>query len=211
MNKEEFRQKSLRVHSFLADVPMHSLDWIELPGGDVGMTLQEISDVVGFSGEAEMEVNPLTQALFDLRGWVGRILHWDEAPELAERVSYISRLREEDYACSRVVPGKAAGISRILYQFENEMLAEIVNRTVHCFWMMASERTANGYRLWIAIYVKKLNWFTPIYMALISPLLKWVIYPAMRKGMKRRWEEAYPAGVGSAFLQAMDHTQKRSR
>jgi hypothetical protein len=48
----------------------------------------------------------------------------------------------------------------------------------------------------MAVYVKKLNWFTPVYMALISPLLKWVIYPAMMKGVRRRWEEAFPAGAG---------------
>jgi hypothetical protein len=210
MKEEEFRQRLLRVHGFLADVPMHSLDCLELPGGDAGMTLQEISDVVGFGGEAEMEVNPLTQGLFQLRALIGGILNWDEAQELVTSVSYLSKLSEEDRARSHVAPGKAVGISRILYQFDDEMLAEIVNRTVHCFWVMASERTANGYRLWMAVYVKKLNWFTPIYMALISPLLKWVIYPAMHKGMKRRWEQAFPAGVGSASLRALDRLQKRS-
>jgi hypothetical protein len=39
--------------------------------------------------------------------------------------------------------------------------------------------------------VKKLNWFTPIYMALISPLLKWVIYPAMLRGVSQRWEKKF--------------------
>jgi hypothetical protein len=208
--KEEFRQKTLRVHSFLPDVPLHSLDCLELPGGNAGMTLQEISEVVGFGGEAQMEVGFLTGMLFRLRGFIGHMLHWDEAQELVQSVSYLSKLSEEDRARSRVAPGKVAGISRILYQFENEMLAEIVNRTVHCFWLMASERTANGYRLWVAVYVKKLNWFTPIYMTLISPVLKWVIYPAMHKGMKSRWEKTFPVGNSLAFPQATDHAYKRS-
>jgi hypothetical protein len=210
MKEKEFKQKSLRVHSFLADVAIHSLDDMELPGGDAGMTLQKISEVIGFGGEAEMEVGFFTRTLFCLRTWIGRILHWDEDRELAQSVSYLSKLSEEDRARSRVVPGKAAGISRILYPFENEMLAEIVNRTVHCFWLMASEPTANGYRLWIAVYVKKLNWFTPIYMACISPVLQWVIYPAMRKGMKSRWEKAFPAGISSDLLPATNRTYKRS-
>jgi hypothetical protein len=126
---------------------------------------------------------------------IGRILRWDEAKELVESVSFISRLNEEDRARSQIVPGKPAGISRILYQFKNEMLGEIVNRMVHCFWLMATERTANGYALWFAVYVKKLNWFTPIYMALISPLVKWIIYPAMLKGVRRRWEKSFTAGA----------------
>jgi hypothetical protein len=211
MKLEEFKQNSLRAHCFLSDVPIHSLDYIELPGGYPGMTLQEISDVVGFNGEAEMELGFLTHMLFQLRGLIGRILHWDDAQKLVDSVSYLSKLSEEDRARSHVVPGKAAGISRILYQFKNEMLAEIVNRTVHCFWVMASEHTANGYKLWVAVYVKKLNWFTPIYMALISPMLKWVIYPAMRKGMKRRWEKTFPAGANLSFPQAIDRPYKRSQ
>jgi hypothetical protein len=197
---EVYRQKPLRVHSFLAGIPLRTLERVELYGGREGMTIEEISGIVGFGGEVEMEVGPLTQALFRLRTLVGRILRWDEAKELVESVSFISRLSEEDRARSLIVPGKPAGISRILYRFENETLGEIINRTVHCFWLMATERTANGYALWFAVYVKKLNWFTPVYMALISPLLKWVIYPAMMKGVRRRWEQVFPNAVCSQSI-----------
>jgi hypothetical protein len=202
MDVEMFRQKSLRAHSFLACIPLRTLERVELPGGREGMTLGEISGVVGFGGDVEMEVGPITQALFRLRTLIGRILRWDEAKELVESVSFISRLNEEDRARSLIAPGKPAGISRILYQFENEMLGEIVNRTVHCFWLMATERIANGYALWFAVYVKKLNRFTPIYMALISPLVKWIIYPAMLKGVERRWEQAFPNAGGSQSIAA---------
>jgi hypothetical protein len=75
------------------------------------------------------------------------------------------------------------------------MLGEIINQTVHCFWVMASEPITDGYRLWLAVYVRKLNWFTPVYMALITPTLKWIIYPAMLNGVRRRWEHAFPAGA----------------
>ena len=200
---EAYRQKPLRVHSFLAGIPLRTLERVELPGGREGMTIEEISGVVGFGGEVEMEVGPVTEAFFWLRTQIGRILRWDEAQELVGSVSFISRLNEEDRARSLIVPGKPAGISRILYQFENEMLGEIINRTVHCFWLMATERTASGYALWFAVYVKKLNWFTPIYMALITPMLKWIIYPAMLKGVKRRWEQAFPnAGGGQGVADA---------
>jgi hypothetical protein len=202
MNMDVYRQKPLRVHSLLAGVPLRTLERVELPGGREGMTIEEISGVVGFGGEVEMEVGPVTQALFRLRTFIGRILGWDEAKELVESVSFISRLNEEDRNRSLIVPGKPAGISRILYQFENEMLGEIVNRTVHCFWLMATERTANGYALWFAVYVKKLNWFTPIYMALSSPLLKWIIYPAMMNGVRRRWEKTFPSGAGGQGVAA---------
>jgi hypothetical protein len=126
---------------------------------------------------------------------IGSILGWDEAPDLVAAVSYVDKLSPEDCARSLVTPGQPAGLSRILYQFEDEMLGEIINQTVHCFWLMASERITNGYILWFAVYVRKLNWFTPVYMALISPMLKWIIYPAMVNGVRRRWEQAFPAGA----------------
>ncbi|HYE75882.1 MAG TPA: DUF2867 domain-containing protein [Blastocatellia bacterium] len=195
MKTEEFKRLPLRVHGFLGDIPLRTLERIELPGGRAGMTIQEISDTVGFNGEAKMDVGPITRALFWLRGLIGRILHWDDTKELVEATSFISHLSEDDYAQSQIMPGKAAGISRVLYQFDHEMLAEIINRTVHCFWLMASERTPNGYALWLAVYVKKLNWFTPIYMALITPMLKLFIYPAMTRGVKQRWEKAFPEGT----------------
>ena len=210
---EEFRQNPLRAHSFLDGIPMHSLDRVDLPGGRAGMTLQEISEVVGFNGEAEMNVGFATKSLFWLRGLIGRILHWDDAPKLVESISYISRLNAEDRAKTLITPGKVSGIARILYQFENEMLGEIINRTVHCFWLLASERTANGYVLWLAVYVKKLNWFTPIYMAVISPMLKWIIYPAMLKGVITRWDKAFPTdrpNTGHSLKNALPNIPKAS-
>ncbi len=147
ISKDALARLPLRVHSFLTGVPLRTLYRVDLPGGHEGMTLQDISDMTGFGGAGEMDVGAVTQALFGLRGWIGRILHWDDASALAASVTYLAHLSAEDWRRSRVKPGTALGISRVLYRFEHEWLAEIVNRTVHCFWMMASEKTENGYAL----------------------------------------------------------------
>ena len=157
------------------------------------MKLPEIIAVVGFGDQGDFEVGPVTQALFWLRMVIGRIFRWDDAKKLSESISYLPRLTEEDRAHSLVTPGKIQGITQVLYCFENEFLGEIVNRTVHCFWLMTSERTESGYALYMAVYVKKINWFTPIYMALVSPMLKWIVYPSMLKSVRRRWEKAFPS------------------
>src|SRR5205085_5916569 len=81
---DEFGQMPLRVHSFLAGVPLHSLSRVALPGGREGMTLPEIKAVIGFDSGSGVEVGPMTKALFWLRMWIGRILGWDDAQELAE-------------------------------------------------------------------------------------------------------------------------------
>jgi hypothetical protein len=192
MNVNEYERKPLRAHSFLPGVPLRTLTRVDLPGGHEGMTLPEISAIVGFSDQDPFEVGPPTKALFWLRSMIGRILRWDEVKELTESISYLPRLTEEDRARSLVAAGKVQGITQVLYCFENEFLGEIINRTAHCFWLMASERIEGGYALYMAVYVKKLNWFTPIYMALISPMLKWIIYPSMARGVRRRWEKTFP-------------------
>src|SRR5262245_48123089 len=102
MNMEMFRQRPLRVHSFLAGIPLRTLERVELPGGREGMTLKGISEVVGFGGEVEMDVGAITQTLFRLRTLIGRILRWDEARDLVESFSFISRLNEEDRARSLI-------------------------------------------------------------------------------------------------------------
>ena len=129
--------------------------------------------------------------MFDLRGWIGKVLGWDNVPELINKNSWIKRLTKEEQAKSSIPPGKVEGINTILYCYENEILFEIINRTVHCFWVLASVEKADGYDLYVAIYFKKLNWRTPIYMTLVSPMLKWVIYPAVKRTIKHNWEERF--------------------
>jgi uncharacterized protein DUF2867 len=189
---EEFQQLPLRVHGFLAGVPLRTLARVDLLGGREGMTLPEINALVGFNSDQGNDFDPVAKALFRLRSLIGRILHWDDVKELTDSLTYLTRLSEEDRARSLVTPGNIEGISRVLYCFENEFLAEIINRTVHCFWLMASEQIENGYALYFAVYVKKLNWFTPIYMALITPMLKWIIYPSIMKRVGPRWAKAFP-------------------
>lgn len=202
IDKDAFARMPLRVHSFLAGVPLRTLYCVEVPGGREGMTIAEINAITGFGSTGEIEVGAVTTALFWLRGLIGRILGWDNVPALAQAVTYLPRLSEEDRARSQVIPGTVQGISRVLYRFENEMLAEIVNRTVHCFWVVAMERTATGYALYLAVYVQRLNWFTPIYLALITPILQWIVYPAMLKSIRHRWEQAFPRHGGQGVADA---------
>lgn len=122
---------------------------------------------------------------------------WDDVPQLVEKISYLPRLSLEERKKSLIPPGEVRGIARVLYCFENEMALEIINRTVHCFWVLASAPTADGYRLYNAVYVKKLNWRTPVYMTLVSPVLKRIIYPAINKSIRRHWEREFPtAAIG---------------
>jgi hypothetical protein len=196
--REKFNRLPLKAHEFLRGIPLHSLDYVELEGGREKMTIAEIYDAAGLDEIGEIEVGAVTKALFDLRGAIGKVMRWDDVPALVEEISYLLRLTEEEREKSLVPPGETRGIARVLYAFENEMVLEIINKTVHCFWVMASEKTADGYNLYNAVYVKKLNWRTPIYMTLISPVLKSVVYPAIGKSIRQNWEREFSNDETSA-------------
>lgn len=87
---DEFEQKPLRVHSFLAGIPLRTLARVDLPGGRQGMTLPEIDALVGFSSEEGSDFGPVTQALFGLRSLIGRILHWCDAATSARSSASIA-------------------------------------------------------------------------------------------------------------------------
>jgi hypothetical protein len=202
MNTADFYQIPLKAHHFLAGIPLHSLDFIELKGGRPGMKMDEIYRITTLNQAEKMKFGVVTMTLFRLRGLIGKILHWDDVPELIGKNSWISRLTGQEREKSLIPPGTVEGINTILYCYQNEILFEIINRTVHCFWVLAAVEKDDGYGLYVAVYVKKINWRTPIYMALVSPLLKWIIYPAAQKGIRQNWEKNFAMGKAAPQIAA---------
>jgi len=76
----------------------------------------------------------------------------------------------------------------VVYRFENEQLLEIQNRTVHAAALSALTERADSYRFYFAVYVRPGKWITPLYMGLIDPFRKWIIYPAMLKTIRATWD-----------------------
>jgi hypothetical protein len=191
MDTNNFDRLPIKAHKFLAGIPIHSLDFIDLRGGKRGMKMNEIYRITGLNQVEEFKFGFMTNTLFWLRGFIGKILRWDDVPELVSTNSWLSRLTDEERNKSIIPSGKIESINTILYCYENEILFEIINRTVHCFWVLAAEEKAAGYGLYVAIYVQKLNWRTPIYMTLVSPILTSIIYPAIKKTIQRNWGERF--------------------
>ena len=184
----EFYALPLRVHSFLANVPLHDVWAVDLPAHRVGVTLSEFlrrGSQGGISG-----LSPAARALFRLRFFLGRIFRLEDEPKDAMAASFASRLTEEDRARSFVVPGTPEGLFRVVYRFENEQLLEIQNRTVHAAALSALVERADSYRFYFAVYVRQRTWITPLYMGLIDPFRKWIIYPAMLKTIRATWDRS---------------------
>jgi Protein of unknown function (DUF2867) len=190
----EFYALPLRVHTFLADVPLHDVWAVDLPGHRDGVTLSEFLRRASQGGcdTADAEINrlpPVARALFRLRFFLGRIFRLEAEPKDALAASFGSRLTAEDRARSFVASGTPEGLFRVVYRFENEHLLEIQNRTVHAAALSALAERADSYRFYFAVYVRRRTWITPFYMGLIDPFRKWIIYPAMLKAIRASWDQ----------------------
>jgi hypothetical protein len=183
----EFYALPLRVHTFLADVPLHDVWAIDLPTHRDGVTLSEFLRRAIQDGCNELP--PVARTLFRLRFFLGRIFRLEAEPKDALAASFGSRLTPEDRARSLVVSGTPEGLFRVVYRFENEQLLEIQNRTVHGAALSALAERADGYRFYFAVYVRQATWITPFYMALIDPFRKWIIYPALLRRIRATWDQ----------------------
>jgi hypothetical protein len=190
---DEFRRKSLFVHTFLADVPLHDVWAIALTGGGHGRTLQDVLTAV--EANPAPQANPIVGALFQFRFFLGRLFGWDGERAEFTAASYIHHLAAADRARSLQEPGSFRGGFRVVYQFENESLGEIINGTVHAFSHMSLEVNGDDYILYWAIYVKKVSRLTPLYMGLIDPFRRFIVYPSVIKQIKRVWQQIAPTAL----------------
>ena len=184
----EFYALPLRVHTFLADVPLHDVWAVDLPKHCGGVTLTEFLRRATYQDEIN-RLPPVARSLFRLRLFLGSICRLEAEPKDALTASFGSRLTAEDRARSRVAPGTPEGLFRVVYRFENEQLLEIQNRTVHGAALSALAENAGGYRFYFAVYVRQTAWITPFYMGLIDPFRRWIIYPALLKNIRAIWDQ----------------------
>jgi Protein of unknown function (DUF2867) len=183
----EFYTLPLRVHTFLADVPLHDVWAVDLPMHHDGVTLTEFLRRASPGGTNRLP--PAARALFRLRLFLGRVFRLEAEPKDALAASFRSRLTPEDLARSFVMPGTAEGLFRVVYRFENEQLLEVQNRTVHAAALSALAKGGDSYRFYFAVYVRERTWVARFYMGVIDPFRKWIIYPAILKTIRATWEQ----------------------
>jgi len=190
ISPREFLDLPLRVHSFLEGVPLHDVWAVDLPSGFNGITLCEFRNRVKTQSQRNTIPNT-TKALLGLRFALGRVCRLDAQTSAQKLASYIKFLPQDDRDRSLVPPGSKESVFDVVYSFENEILLEIVNATVHAFWAQALARVSDGYRLYWAIYVKPVGWITRAYMALIDPLRRLVVYPQLLSSTRQEWLRLY--------------------
>jgi hypothetical protein len=188
ISKQEFERLSLRVHDFLAGVPLHDVWAVDLPRTRSGITLDEF---LRTASTRLCKLSPVARALLNIRLFIGRLLGWDREPAATARETFATRLTTADRSKSLAPAGTREGLFRVVYRFENEQLLELINRTAHAAALSALVETADAYRFYFGVYVRSVGRFTPVYMALIDPFRKLIVYPSLLRTVRASWNQTF--------------------
>ena len=130
--------------------------------------------------------SPVVRALFAIRWKAGELLGWDEdasdGPSVRDRLP--ADLRDGPVPSIEPLPFDA------LYVTDDELAAEVANRTVHGVMHIGWVPDGNGaYRGQMAVLVKRNGRLGDAYMAAIAPFRHLIVYPLMMREMGRKWEQ----------------------
>jgi hypothetical protein len=185
---QEFERLPLRVHTFLAGVPLHDVWFVDLPRWRPAVTLD---DFLRTASNCLFTPSSVVRTLLNIRLFVGRFFDWDREPAASAAKSFATRLTDTDHSRSLAAAGTRDGFFRVVYRFENEQLVELINRTVHAAALCTLVETATVYRFHLGVYVRSVSRFTPFYMALIDPFRKMIVYPSLLRSVRARWDQAF--------------------
>src|SRR6516225_9153678 len=118
ISTQEFDCLPLRVHDFLAGVPLHDVWAVDLPRVRSGITLDEFLRSVR---QRPFRLSRIVRALLSVRFFIGRCLGWDRE-QTSVRETFATRLTAADRMKSLAPAGTREGPFRIVYRFENEEL-----------------------------------------------------------------------------------------
>jgi hypothetical protein len=125
-----------------------------------------------------------------IRFFIGRLLGWDGEPDGPMAETFATRLTTADLAQTLTPAGTPERLFRTVYRFNNEQLLEINNRTAHAAALSALVDIGHTYRLYLAVYVRSVGRLTPLYMALIDPFRRLIVYPSLLRSVRATWNQA---------------------
>ena len=175
-----------RIHEFTQDFRLEDVWALPTPGGP-----DDFPRLVRLAASFDPSQSSFgaVRALFAIRWKVGELLGWD-GPDagVGSRVPTLRGRLPADLLQTASRPDFEALPFSPLYVTEDEMAAEIANRTVHGVmhigWVPDG---TGGYRGQMAVYVKPNGRLGEAYLAAIRPFRHLVVYPAMLREMERSW------------------------
>lgn len=184
-----------RIHAIAPDFAVEDVWALPTPGGPDD--LPRLVDAM-FAGRFPQDAPPVVRALWAVRERLGAALGWDRPDDgLGARVpSLRERLPDE---LRGPCPGAGTSPFAPLYATADEWAGEIANRTVHSVlhlgWVPDGD---GGWTGRLTVLVQPNGRLGAAYMAAIAPFRHLLVYPALLRGIERRWEETARVPAGSA-------------
>lgn len=192
---DDFTRVPLQVHrvfQHIQQTPRLMDVWaVPLPGGGPGRTIADVEALLRNSSPAD--INPVVRGLFAIREGLGWLLGWDpdpaSTPASLPESSFAHRLPDDLGAASTVAPGTQRGMVRVLYQLGDEVLLEAINATAHAFvsFSLRPQDNSPDYLGLLAVYVIETKWWTRLYLGLIEPFRRYLVYPSLLRTLQRHW------------------------
>ena len=169
-------------------MPLHDAWVVDLPRVRSGITLDEF---LRAAGDRPFRTSPMVRALLKVRFVVGRCLGWDADSDSTVQETFACRLTAADVSRSLAPAGTRQGPFRIVYRFRDEQLLEVINRTAHAAALSALIEMPDTYHFYFAVYVRSIGRLTPVYMTLIDPFRKLIVYPSLLRSVRETWIRAF--------------------
>jgi hypothetical protein len=194
----------LRVHTLLADIPLHDVWVADLPGGGTGRTLVDVHEAMagGVTGDETVALAAAVTAYM----LAARVLGL-ASEECFDTLSPVrQRVTEADHARSLYQLGERG----FVYYFEREALLEIQTCTARAYYSFALAPAESGHVLYWGVYADSVSWLTPYYMSLIDPVRRLVVFPSFLQRIEIRWRANWRAGHEASHASASETARERS-
>jgi hypothetical protein len=191
-----------RIHELTRDFRLEDVWELATPGGpdDFPLLVQAIA-----AGDPSQSSSPGVRTLFAIRWKIGSLLGWD-APDagVGSRVPTLRDRLPVDLRDGPSGPAFDALPFTSLYLIDDEVAAEIANRTMHGVMHLGwvSDGTG-GYHGQMAVLVKPNGLFGAAYMAAIRPFRHLIVYPPIMRQIERNWRAVTGADPESAEVCAL--------
>jgi hypothetical protein len=181
-----------RIHEIAPDFRLYDVWALPTPGGpdDFPRLVRQFA-----AGDTSDNPSRFARILFAIRWKLGEIFGWDDEDSgLGARVPTLRDRLPQDLRDGPPGPEFAKLPFRSVFLTDDEMVAELANRTVHGIlhlgWVPDG---GGGYRGQMAVLVKPNGWFGRVYMAAIGPFRHVFVYPPLMRDIGREWQSGGPS------------------
>lgn len=178
----EFLALPLEAFPLLRGFDLHDVWRVELPGAGT-RTLGELRALL--TSKRRQSLPAPVRALFAIRSAAGRLFRLESVADDRPAQEVARTVPERLANASQSPPGTPAGPFATLYVLPAEAAYQALNATVHAILVVALVQTDSGQRLFWATYLRPVGRITSIYMGLIDPFRRTIVYPGLERWLQR--------------------------